>query len=163
MSTKASPPRPTLQCLLLLMDGSFWLATEPHAPSLRPLSAFSCPPRIRSSPVRLGPWKNSPRGTTDLRSILRKRQALVSHDDGRLRKRDTLAHRPCHQRASLERYVSGTHEVVREPLGASARKACENIWAEKVSPIAGMVCRPTIAMGSFVPTVSRNRRLSIIR
>jgi hypothetical protein len=26
-----------------------------------------------------------------------------------------------------------------------------------------MVCRPTIAMGSFVPTVSRNRRLSIIR
>jgi hypothetical protein len=31
------------------------------------------------------------------------------------------------------------------------------------SPVVGMICRPTIAMGNFVPTVSRNGRLFIVR
>jgi hypothetical protein len=38
-----------------------------------------------------------------------------------------------------------------------------NFWAEEISAIAGMICWPTIAMSNFVPAVSINRRLSIVR
>jgi hypothetical protein len=38
-----------------------------------------------------------------------------------------------------------------------------NIWREEISPIARMICRPTIAMGNFVSTESLNGRASIVR
>jgi hypothetical protein len=34
---------PPCQCLLRLVCSELWLATEPHAPGLRSLSALTCP------------------------------------------------------------------------------------------------------------------------
>ena len=44
-----------------------------------------------------------------------------------------------------------------------ARRIAANVAGAKTSPIMRVICRPTIAMRNFVPAVSINRRLTVVR